>query len=216
MDFDAAIGALHMVYASPPFDDTYRTYSRRSYLEFCLTVAEVLRGDREDTTDTRLVYNQLSAHAQQEIDPARGGVGISEVVFSHGTLAVEEKGDFWTLYSIGWATANAYTALKQFGEPDAGRVAKAYDRYARADDSELLKKLFYGIGEDNDSNDESSSTDGTEGKDQSNKPNRQGCNCPSCSPRRSPGGRETNSLNTGPGAGSTRRSKRSRPMPTTD
>lgn len=128
MDLGDAVEELRRVYLSPPFDDEYRTYSRRAYLELCLTVGESLRGDEKSAFDPRTLYAKLSGHALAEIDPARGGVGITEIVYSDSTLAVDGQNGELMVFSTGYETTGAYSVLRHFEEDDVRSLAKAFDQ----------------------------------------------------------------------------------------
>lgn len=136
VDLDDLIDELEQVYHTPPYD-----ISKRGYLELCLVVAEQLDGDKGPLS-TPALYSNLSDHTRSEVDPDRGGIGITNVADSYSTLTVERRMYKPTLYSVGYATAHAYDTLQHFAEDNPAEVAEAVDLLDETGEIELLEQLF--------------------------------------------------------------------------
>lgn len=134
-DLDDLIEDLRQVYHTPPLD-----ISKRAYLELCLTVAEMLDGESEGPLNSSALYYRLSGHARLEIDPSKGGLGITNLADVPSTLTAECR-KYKELYSIGYTTEHAYDALQQLNGGPA-EAAEAIDELENTGDLSLTEQLL--------------------------------------------------------------------------
>ena len=78
-----SLDALAEIYHTSPYG-----ISKRAYLELCLTVANLLTG-RKGRIKAKRLYRNLPPTARGEIDPGRGGIGITNVCSEPSTLSIK-------------------------------------------------------------------------------------------------------------------------------
>ena len=96
---------------------------RRAYFELCLVVAEKLYPATEGELSTPSVYSSLSSFARKQIDPAEGGVGVTNLYNAPRTLVTLREQYKATTYKIGQDTVKAFGLLQS--SDDIVRLARA-------------------------------------------------------------------------------------------
>ena len=138
-DFDVAVDALVAVYDTPPFD-----ISRRAYLELSLAIAEIVLGDDADSAriSSGQIYSSLSDQARAEVEPSKGGIGITNVGNAPSVFTTKREIYKQTLYRAGQGLRQAWDAVRRhFHDAEIDEIADATDALATKGDVQHLEEL---------------------------------------------------------------------------
>ncbi|WP_263834378.1 hypothetical protein [Salinibacter sp.] len=121
--------------------------SRRAYLELSLVVSDVLGKQADGCFRPEEIYQELSGPTRSEVDPGRGGIGLSNLSNASRALETRSVEGGKVQCARGVTCARAHVTFSSF-EASAAKAAKAVERYRETGKTDLLRQVLVGASEE--------------------------------------------------------------------